>query len=272
MSNLTQRIISAALLAPSTIAIVWLGGIWFLVFLGLLGAIFIWEWIKMIEGDIASPLTALYVTALLGILIILWQMPALSSNSLAVIATAAGGALLLAQILKKPKLLSSLGVFYLLVPLVLIADLRADETNGVLALLIFLLIVFSGDTGAYFVGRSLGGPKLAPRISVNKTWSGAVGGFVLSLSAPMILVFAFNWPQKLLLWGLIISITAQLGDLLESYFKRINNVKNSGSLLMGHGGFLDRMDGVLIAIVAFYIIFLSFGIEGESAAHFLIKK
>jgi phosphatidate cytidylyltransferase len=130
---------------------------------------------------------------------------------------------------------------------------------------IFLLcaIVWSGDTGAYFAGRGLGKHKLAPRMSPNKTWEGAIGGVIASILGALLIM---NWyGEGFLSWSLVISmaifggIFGQLGDLTESTFKRFAGVKDSGKMLPGHGGFLDRVDGLLFSAPIIWFILFQFG-------------
>ena len=110
--------------------------------------------------------------------------------------------------------------------------------------------MWATDIGAYLVGRTFGGPKLAPAISPNKTWSGAIGGLACgvggALLAARLLDVGFS-PVTILIAAAIVSIASQLGDLFESWWKRVFGVKDSGGLIPGHGGILDRIDGVLLA-------------------------
>ncbi|MBC7660384.1 MAG: phosphatidate cytidylyltransferase [Chitinophagaceae bacterium] len=130
---------------------------------------------------------------------------------------------------------------------------------------IFLLcgLVWCGDTGAYFAGRSLGKHKLAPRMSPNKTWEGAVGGIIASVIGGSFLKLYYG--ESYVAWALIIpccifgGIFGQLGDLTESTFKRFSGVKDSGRIFPGHGGFLDRVDGLLFAAPIIWFILYQFG-------------
>lgn len=129
--------------------------------------------------------------------------------------------------------------------------------NSVVPGFIFLVaIIWATDIGAYFVGRKVGGPKLWPKVSPKKTWSGAIGGLIAGGTLAAILQFPTNNPAGTILLGLGISFIAQLGDLLESSYKRFLGVKDSGGLLPGHGGFLDRLDS-LYSCGIFTLIFMS---------------
>jgi len=150
--------------------------------------------------------------------------------------------------------------------------LRLDPKMGFTALMFVLLVVWATDIGGYFAGRSIGGPKLWPRVSPKKTWAGALGGFVASLAVAA--GFAALDPNKadpqlmlqmtsLLLLGAVLSIASQLGDLFESAVKRRFGVKDSSHIIPGHGGLLDRLDG-FVAAVALAGIFglLHGGVDG----------
>ena len=122
-------------------------------------------------------------------------------------------------------------------------------------LFILLVCVFS-DIGGYVVGKSIGGKKLT-RISPNKTISGSIGSFLFSLfplGILMILGLAENFSEKIILFCLLISLACQLGDLIISYFKRLAKVKDTGNILPGHGGMLDRIDGIIFAIPSTLIV------------------
>jgi phosphatidate cytidylyltransferase len=165
---------------------------------------------------------------------------------------------------------ATLGFIYVVVPLAMIVQLR-QQGAGAFLILYLLIVVWVGDTAAYYTGRALGRHKMAPRISPGKTWEGAVGSFVGAIVAGT-LVFAYSTPisaaltrvgllsrdqaymppQMPPLWTFallsgVINIAAQVGDLAESLIKRGAGVKDSGALLPGHGGMLDRIDALLFA-------------------------
>jgi phosphatidate cytidylyltransferase len=140
--------------------------------------------------------------------------------------------------------------------------LRDAGIAGRANVLFMLLIVWAGDIGAYAVGRSIGGPRMAPRISPGKTWSGAVGGLLAAIAVGAIAAHLLSdagtaWQAALVACGL--GIVAQAGDLLESFVKRQFEVKDSSHLIPGHGGLLDRFDGVLAAAPAAALLALALG-------------
>ena len=113
-------------------------------------------------------------------------------------------------------------------------------------------MVWATDVGAYFAGRGIGGPRLAPRISPNKTWAGLAGGIAAAALVGMITAYAIGLPDRMMLvsFSALLSIIAQGGDLIESIVKRHFGVKDSGRLIPGHGGVLDRLDGLMTAAPA----------------------
>ena len=160
-------------------------------------------------------------------------------------------------------LIRGLGLFYLLFPFILGAFfLRGNSFESALFFIIVLCICICSDTGGYVFGNIIGGKKLT-KISPNKTISGSTGSFIFSI-LPIFLIdlqnyidINFDFSLKNILFCLIISLTCQLGDLFISYFKRLNKVKNTGSILPGHGGLLDRIDGIIFAIPTASILKLS---------------
>jgi phosphatidate cytidylyltransferase len=141
---------------------------------------------------------------------------------------------------------------------------RLDQLWGFVALILIFLVVWVTDIGGYFAGRGIGGPKLWPRVSPNKTWAGAVGGFAASLVvAAGFAVFGLGRTGPLLVLGAALSIVSQFGDLFESAVKRRFGVKDSSHIIPGHGGLLDRLDGFVAAVVLAAIFgFLRDGVDG----------
>jgi phosphatidate cytidylyltransferase len=139
------------------------------------------------------------------------------------------------------------------------------EKGSFVMTLWFILMVWSVDIGGYVVGSSLKGPKLAPKISPNKTWSGLIGGVILSVSVSLIymyvtrkvfdIILTSSDQFKFALLGALIAVVAQIGDLVESSIKRYLGVKDSSSLIPGHGGVFDRIDGLIFAAPIIYCYF-----------------
>jgi phosphatidate cytidylyltransferase len=139
--------------------------------------------------------------------------------------------------------------------------LRDIDEHGVLALYTVVLAVWAGDSAAFLIGLLLGRHKLAPTVSPGKTWEGLIAGTVATIAVTFIALYESNFlsiPESLVL-GAVIAIAAPLGDLFESALKRDADVKDSGRLLAGHGGVLDRIDALLFAWVAAYYMVAAFG-------------
>ncbi len=158
------------------------------------------------------------------------------------------------------------GLFYVTIPcaaLIWLRDVHFEDTPdaGRWLVLFVVLTVWATDIGAYFAGRQIGGPKLAPVISPNKTWAG-LGGGVLAAAVAGGIAHSFSpYPQSIficILLGALLAVLGQTGDLFESWVKRHVGVKDSGTLIPGHGGLLDRVDGLTLAIPAFaWCVYLS---------------
>jgi phosphatidate cytidylyltransferase len=148
---------------------------------------------------------------------------------------------------QSPRRFLTLGTIYVMIAAAALVWLRERPRFGWDNVLFLLLVVWATDSGAYLIGRRLGGRKLWPRISPGKTWSGAIGGTICGIIAGLILAaLAARAPVAgAVPAALVISVVAQLGDLMESAFKRWLSVKDSGRIIPGHGGLFDRLDGIL---------------------------
>jgi phosphatidate cytidylyltransferase len=152
--------------------------------------------------------------------------------------------------LTQPAARLAAGVLYIGLAGIALISLRHDNEAGRDNVLFLFLVVWASDIGAYLAGRALGGPKLAPGISPNKTWSGAAGGLLSALLVGGACALAFTPGASLLaitVVATLLSVASMLGDLAESAMKRRFKVKDTSSLIPGHGGLLDRLDGVLAA-------------------------
>ena len=147
------------------------------------------------------------------------------------------------------RLWAGFGVLYAILPAIALESLRGSATFGLWALVFLYAVVWTTDIAAFFTGRAIGGPRLLPIISPKKTWSGAVGGLTGGIIAGAIVSFAAKVPAVLPVIALagLCSIVAQTGDLFESWIKRRFLVKDSGQLIPGHGGVMDRVDGLIVA-------------------------
>jgi phosphatidate cytidylyltransferase len=162
------------------------------------------------------------------------------------------------------------GVYYAGLPAIALIWIRSDDQYGWLAILYIFAIVWTTDTAAYVFGRAIGGPKLAPRISPKKTWSGFLGG---ALTAGLVGVLFGLWMGntdilKLGLLSLALALASQFGDLGESALKRIFDTKDSSGLIPGHGGVLDRIDGLIFVAIAAAL--LGWAIDPAQPGHALL--
>jgi phosphatidate cytidylyltransferase len=158
------------------------------------------------------------------------------------------------------RLLGGVGFIYALCVAVPVVIMRADPLHGVVATIWLYLVVWTTDIGAFLVGRALKGPKLWPRLSPNKTWSGLIGGTMLGVLAPLLFASLLGWeamplPASAFVGATILmSLATHAGDLLESALKRKFDMKDSSQIIPGHGGFMDRLDGFALASVAALIV------------------
>jgi phosphatidate cytidylyltransferase len=165
-------------------------------------------------------------------------------------------AAVLARMRAAASLWASIGVALVGLPAVALVWLRSVPELGLDLLLWLLIVVWTTDTAAYVVGRRVGGPRLAPSISPGKTWSGLGGGVIGASLASVITAWALGYERLIQFAGLgaVFAVLAQLGDLAESALKRRAGVKDSGSLIPGHGGVLDRVDGLLLTAPALALL------------------
>ena len=257
--NLILRVIAALVLAPVAVAIAWLGG-WLWITLVTLAAIGLYvEWLMIVgmARETRVVTSGAVALAISGLCLALGRIDA------SLLALALG---LVAVALLSPERRSwiATGFFYAAAAQIASVLVRLDQTNGFVALILILLVVWVTDIGGYFAGRGIGGPKLWPRVSPKKTWAGAVGGFVASLViAAGFVAFGLSKTGPLLLLGAVLSIASQLGDLFESAVKRRFGVKDSSHIIPGHGGLMDRLDGFVAAVVLAAIFgFLRGGADG----------
>jgi phosphatidate cytidylyltransferase len=257
--NLLRRIAAALVLAPSAIAIAYAGG-WFWTALVTLAAIGLYvEWL-MIVGSVRQ--RRVVVSGGLALAISGFCLAAGRIDA-ALVASALGFAAV-ALLSSERAFWSAAGLVYAAAAEIASVVVRLDQTWGLAALILVLLVVWVTDIGGYFAGRGLGGPKLWPRISPKKTWAGAIGGFAASLVvAAGFAATGLGKTGPMLLMGAVLSIASQLGDLLESAVKRRFGVKDSSHIIPGHGGLMDRLDGFVAAVVMAAIFgFLRSGVDG----------
>lgn len=263
-SNLQLRVMSGVVLAALAIAVTLAGGIWFRLFAAIIALASLYEWLR-ITGmkPLEMPGIAISVSVLAVVLFVLFGAPVTWPLLLVLIASAAVP-FLYRQSETLPRSIVSGAVWHCGLPVIALANLRGDTQSGLMAILFLYAVVWATDIFAYFVGRSVGGPKLAPSISPGKTWSGAVGGTAFGVAAGAGIA-AYGSERPLLVMAalaLALSVAGQLGDLYESALKRRYGVKDSSNLIPGHGGVLDRVDALVIAAIVLYA--LAALLSGES--------
>ena len=193
-------------------------------------------------GMVAAPRWQLWL-ALAGVLFaMLLVHPTADTPDVAGVVGLAAAALVVLAITRAPRV--ALGMLYAGLPSLALIYLQG-QYDGIGLTLWTLAIVWATDIGAYFAGRRIGGPKLAPVLSPNKTWAGLIGGMACAIVIGFVLGRALHVPLRLAACGGVLAIAAQGGDLYESAMKRRAGVKDSGRILPGHGGVMDRLDGVV---------------------------
>ncbi|WP_315928067.1 phosphatidate cytidylyltransferase [Mesorhizobium sp. SP-1A] len=255
MSNLQLRILSALVLAAVVLALAFVGGWPFRLLSALISAAIFFEWTRMTRPhagfgafDLLTDLSmAIFVIALAA---------GLSARILLILLAVLVALCAVAAITRGAGRWAASGIAYAGLSGFSLAFLRDGDRSGLLAILFLFAVVWATDILAYFVGRAVGGPRLAPSISPGKTRSGALGGAVGGLLAGLAVVVATGAGDVVLLGfvALLLSVVAQAGDLFESWVKRRHGCKDSSALIPGHGGVMDRVDGLVAAALALYVI------------------
>lgn len=257
--ELRTRVLSSLVLAAAALALTW-AGVWpFAALAATGGALVAWEWSRMVRGEGAdAPAGAHIISVILAVV-----LAALDLAALAMILIAVG--VLLVGFLSSGRrpLLSAFGVAYAGLPAAGLAWLRADEGPALAAVLFIFLVVWTTDIAAYAAGRTFGGPKLAPAISPNKTWSGLAGGVTASVAAGLMFarIASVGTPGRLALVAGLLAVVAQAGDLLESGMKRRFGLKDTSALIPGHGGVMDRVDGLVAVVIVVGLYCLAVNVD-----------
>ena len=265
LTNLQIRVLSSVVLIAAVLALTWLGGLPFRMLCGIIAAVMFYEWTRMCRQNAVGGLGFLpeaLMLVFLGLLIA--GLPAVTQLILVAVLVVA---VAIAAALRSASQWEAGGLAYAALSGFSLAYLRGGDHAGLIAILFLFAVVWATDILAYFVGRALGGPKLAPSISPGKTWSGAVGGALGGLLAGVAVAALTGWGGW---WAaavaLPLAIVAQIGDLFESFVKRRNGVKDSSHIIPGHGGVMDRVDGLVAAAFALYVIGVLFGSADNPAS------
>ncbi len=246
--NLQARVLSGMVLGPLVLAAIYIGGTIFEILIVAAALIAVREWVRLVSGpraDLALELS--YGFLLAGLMVEILAGPIVGVVLLAGLAVALH--VLLRAFGAPPRGWIALGIPYVGLAAAATLWLRDLPEFGMALVYWLVLTVWATDIGAYAAGRTIGGPKLAPTISPNKTWAGLIGGMISAAIVGAGVALAFDAARPLLagLIGAMLAVLAQGGDLFESSIKRRFGAKDSGRLIPGHGGMLDRMDGFMAA-------------------------
>jgi phosphatidate cytidylyltransferase len=246
------RLASGAVLAVVAFLDIWAGGAWAAGFIAVLLVLMLWEYHRMVTGDGRLAAPGFLVSAVAGVAAIVATAAWGATSGIAALAV---GALAVGIAGRPWSAWLVAGYLYMGLAMGALIVLRAKEPEGVWLIFWLVLVVVSADVGAYFVGRTVGGRKLWVRVSPGKTWSGAIGGLVFSALAGVAFGLTVGWSAVWIgVLSLGIAVFSQLGDLLESAVKRRFGVKDASALIPGHGGVMDRLDGVMGGVWFFGVI------------------
>jgi phosphatidate cytidylyltransferase len=253
--GLRTRLVAALVLIPVSLGFVYAGGWYFALSLVFVVCLMAFEWNRLVLGLATNRLVA-YVVVYTGFMAGALGLGLADYWGFALLLTGlAGATVYFMAVQQKVKANWALiGVPYIFLPMLSFIWLRAGVggEHGIATVVWILLVVWGSDSGGYIVGKSVGGPKLAPRISPNKTWSGFGGGLALAMLAGLVMSLwaGAGSTLTLILVSAGLSAISQVGDLVESSVKRHFGVKDFSSIIPGHGGVLDRFDGLLFTLMA----------------------
>lgn len=261
--ELQLRIVSAIVMIVVVLAATWSGGLAFKFVAAAIGLLVYYEWstiTRLSETSIRANAFGWFSVVVICLNMLFGRAELTVPLFAGLVITAAIPALVRRVTWWQPG-----GLFYAGLSAISLSAIRGEDSLGFIAMLFVFVVVWATDILAYFVGRAIGGPKLAPRISPGKTWSGAVGGTVAGVAGGLLVAMAHF--QDIGIWvgvvALTLSISSQIGDLFESFIKRRFGVKDSSKLIPGHGGVMDRVDGLVFACFAAF--FLAIGTSAGSA-------
>ncbi len=258
-SNLLTRILSALIMLPIAIYIILNGGLALVVLLNIISVLILYEWNGICEK---KPFSLLFVFQALCASLMIW-LQYVNSPYLIVTSYVSLSAVVVISLISRSNFRwALLGYLYAIIPT--LSFLLILKNSGGVVILWVMIVIWSMDTGAYFAGKNIGGPKMAPKISPNKTWSGLIGGTITAVIFGGLYAYfqkganivLFENATILLLLSGFLAVVSQVGDLAESAIKRKFNVKDSGAIIPGHGGIMDRVDGVLFVAPA--VVFIEY--------------
>lgn len=235
------------MLALTALLLTW-AGVWpFAIFVLAVAVLVAWEWGRIVRrAQVDAIFWVAAVTVAAGCV-----LAAVGMSGLGVVAVVVGAISAAILAFGNRGHLSALGVLYAGLPAVSLVWLRGSPQWGFAAILFLFLVVWAADTGAYAAGRAIGGPKLAQSISPNKTWAGLIGGLGAAAFVGVIAGWLLSAGSitRAAITAFALALAAQAGDMMESAVKREHGVKDASRLIPGHGGFMDRVDGLVFAVI-----------------------
>jgi phosphatidate cytidylyltransferase len=253
-SDLKPRLIAGAVMALVALSLDYAGPKPFALLVLGVALVMCWEWGRLVRGEEFGPALLVHVLAV----VVAGVLAAIGLPAFGIVAVVIGAIVLLVAPLGPRRAMSAAGVAYVGLPVIAMLWLRDDATYGFVAILFVFAVVWGSDIGAFAAGRGIGGPKLWPRVSPNKTWAGLIGALTAGLVAGII--FALVVPGAsvpgLAVTGLVLAFVAQMGDLAESALKRRFGIKDSSAIIPGHGGVMDRADSTVAVSIAVAILAL----------------
>lgn len=248
-TELRLRIISGVILAVVVLAATWFGGLPFRLLAALIGLLIYYEWssITGIAGNVTDRFSNIF--GWICVALVALEAAFRSTETAIVLLFGFTLAAILVNLFRRRPMWLPGGIFYAGLTAVSMAALRGADRDGLVTMLFLFAIVWGTDIFAYFTGRAIGGPKLAPPISPGKTWSGAAGGTIAAIIGGLLVIYFAG--EAVSIWhgviAAVLSVASQIGDLFESWIKRRFGVKDSSHLIPGHGGVMDRVDGLVFA-------------------------
>jgi len=245
--DLGPRVLSGTVLAAVAVVTIWAGVVPLAGLLALIGGIVAWEWGRIVRGAEVDAAMSAHVAAVIAGIV----LTGVGLAGPAIIGVLIGTILTGLLSFGRHGFLSSVGVLFAGLPGIALLWLRSDEPMGAAAVYFVIGVVVATDVAAYFCGRLIGGSKLWPRVSPNKTWAGLLGGVLAAalVGAGFAIYYMGRSPDHLALTGAGLALVAQAGDLAESALKRRFGTKDASGLIPGHGGFMDRVDGLAAASI-----------------------
>lgn len=252
-SDLKTRAVSGIILAVLLLLPVFAGGYWFLGLALLIGLRLVWEWVRM--SDVPASVLA-YIIPLVSMAGAVWY--GWNEDWWPAWGFAIGGAIAagIERVVRGGMAWSFFGALYMIIPVLAMVYIRGQEAwfdgQGITKMMYVIAIVAFADIFAYLTGSKFKGPKIAPKLSPNKTWSGFTGGLLGGCIAGAVAAGIIGFSPILgFFLAIPIAVFSVVGDFLESGLKRRLNVKDTGGILPGHGGFLDRLDALMLAMTVF---------------------